>query len=45
MTKSIIYPLDFHTSVFFERQSDQGVTQLVIKPFGIYQTPRTVSLS
>ena len=30
---------------FFEGQSDQGVTQLVIKPFEISQISRTVSLS
>ena len=29
---------------FFEGESDQGVTQLVIKPFGISQTSRIVGL-
>ena len=33
------------TSVSFEDQSDQGVTQLVIKPFGTPKTSRIVSLS
>ena len=33
------------TLQFFEGQSDQGVSQLVIKPFGIFQTSRIVSLS
>ena len=31
--------------LFFEGQSDQGVTQLVIKLLGISQTSRIVSLS
>ena len=35
----------FQNFSFFEGQSDQGVTQLVIKPFGISQTPRIVGLS
>ena len=30
--------------MFFEGQSDQGVTQLVIKLFGISQTLRIVNL-
>ena len=29
---------------FFEGQSDQGVTQLLLKPFGISQTSTVVSL-
>ena len=33
------------TLQFFERQSHQAVTQLVIKPFGILQTLKIVSLS
>ena len=33
------------TLMFFEGQSDQGVTQLVIKPFDISQTSRIVCLS
>ena len=37
----IILTLQF----LFEDQSDQGVTQLVIKPFGISQASRIVSLS
>ena len=32
------------TLMFFEGQSDQGVTQLVIKPFDISQTSRIVGL-
>ena len=40
----MISPHNFDTSVFFEDQSDQGVTQLVIKPFGIFLTSRIVSL-
>ena len=35
---------NFHTSVF-KGQSDQGVKQLVIKPFGISQSSRIVNLS
>ena len=34
----------FLTLHFFEGQSDQGVTQLVIKPFDISQTSRIVGL-
>ena len=30
--------IKFDTSVYFEGQSDQGVTQLVLKPFSILQT-------
>ena len=32
------------TLQFFEGQSDEGVTQLVIKPFGVFQLSRIVSL-
>ena len=32
------------TLQFFEGQSDQGVTQLAIKPFDIFQTSRIVGL-
>ena len=38
-------PYYLDTSVCFEDQSDQGVTQLVIKLFGTSQTSRIVSLS
>ena len=30
--------------MFFEGQIDQGVTQLVIKPFDIFQTSRIMGL-
>ena len=40
----IISSHNFHTSVF-EGQSDQGVKQLVIKPFDTSQSSRIVSLS
>ena len=30
---------------FFEDQSDQGINELVIKPFGISQSSRIVALS
>ena len=33
------------TPQIFEGQSDEGVTKLVIKPFGIFQTSTIVSLS
>ena len=33
------------TLQFFEGQSEQGITQLVIKPFGITQSSRIVSLN
>ena len=37
-------PITLTLQFFFEDQSDQGVTQLVIKPFGIFLTSRIVSL-
>ena len=36
--------LKFWHFSFFDSQSDQGITQLVIKPFGISQALRIVSL-
>ena len=38
-------PLTLTLQFFFVAQSDQGGIQLVIKPFGIFQTSRIVSLS
>ena len=43
--KNPLYLPIISTLQFFEGQSDQGVTQLVIKPFDISQTSRIVSLS
>ena len=43
--KNPLYHSLISTLQFFEGQSDQGVSQLVIKPFGIFQTSRIVSLS
>ena len=43
--KNLLYLIIFYLSVFFEGHNDQGVTQLVIKPFGISQTSRIVDLS
>ena len=43
--KNPLYLPLISTLQFFKVQSDQGVTQLVIKPFGIFQTSRIVSLS
>ena len=42
--KNQLYLPTFLTLDFFEGQSDQGVTQLVIKPFAISQTSRIVGL-
>ena len=42
--KNRLYLPIISTLTFFGGQSDHGVTQLVIKPFGISQTPRIVSL-
>ena len=42
--KNQLYLPIISTLMFFEGQSDQGVTQLVIKPFGIFQTSRIVGL-
>ena len=42
--KNQLYLLIFLTLHFFEGQRDQGVTQLVIKPFDISQTSRIVGL-
>ena len=42
--KNRLYLPMISTLQFSERQSSQGVTQLVIKPFEISQTPRIVSL-
>ena len=42
--KNRLYPPIISTVMFFEGQSDQGVTQLVIKPFDISQTSRIVGL-
>ena len=42
--KDQLYLPIFLTIHFFEGQSDQGVTQLVIKPFDISQTSRIVGL-
>ena len=42
--KNRFYLPIFLTLQFFEGQSDQGVTQLVIKPFDVSQTSRTVGL-
>ena len=42
--KNQFYLPIFLTLHFFEGQSDQGVTQLVIKPFDISQTSRIVGL-
>ena len=36
--KNRLYLPIISTLMFFEGQSDQGVTQLVIKPFDIFQT-------
>ena len=41
--KNLLYLIIF-TFPLFEGQSDQGVTQLAIKPFDIFQTSRIVSL-
>ena len=43
--KNQLYLPIFLALHFFEGQSDQGVTQLVIKPFDISQTSRIVGLS
>ena len=43
--KNPLYLPLISTLQFFKVQSAQGVTQLVIKPFGIFQTSRIVSLS
>ena len=43
--KNPLYLPMISTLQFFEGQSDQGVTQLVIKPFDLSQTSRIVSLS
>ena len=43
--KNPLYLPKISTLHFFEGQSDQGVTQLVIKPFGIAQSSRIRSLS
>ena len=43
--KNPLYLPLISTLQFFEGQSDQGVIQLVIKPFSIFQTSRIVSLS
>ena len=40
MIKINLYPHNLDTSVCLEGQSDQGVTQLVIKPFSISQTSK-----
>ena len=40
MIKINLYPRNLDTSVCLEGQSDQGVTQLVIKPFSISQTSK-----
>ena len=42
--KNRLYLPIISTLQFFESQSDQGVTQFVIKSFGISQTSRTVGL-
>ena len=42
--KNRLYLPVISTLHFFEGQSDQGVTQLVIKPFDISQTSRIVGL-
>ena len=42
--KNQLYPPIFLTLHFFEGQSDQGVTKLVIKPIDISQTSRIVGL-
>ena len=42
--KNQLYLPIFLALHFFEGQSDRGVTQLVIKPFDISQTPRIVGL-
>ena len=42
--KNRLYFAIISTLMFFEGQSDQGVTQLVIKPFDIPQTSRVVGL-
>ena len=45
MKKPIISAIILTLQFFFEGQSDQGVTRLVIKPFDISQTSRIVGLS
>ena len=45
MTKIHYITLFLKRFSFYEGQRDQGVTQLVIKPFEIFQTSRTVSLT
>ena len=42
--KNRLYLPIFLTLHFFEGQSDQGVTQIVIKPFDISETSRIVGL-
>ena len=42
--KNRLYLPIFLTLQFFEGQSDQGVTQLVMKPFDMSQTSRIVGL-
>ena len=42
--KNRLYLPIFLTLQFFDGQSDQGVTQLVIKPFDMSQTSRIVGL-
>ena len=44
-TKNPLYPPIVSTLHFFEGHNDQGETQLVIKPFGITRSAKTVSLS
>ena len=44
--KNLLYlPLISKIQFFLEGQNDQGVIELVIKPFGIFQTSRIMSLS
>ena len=43
--KNLFYLSRISTHHFFEDQSDQGVYQLFIKPFGISQSSRIVNLS
>ena len=43
--KNLFYLPIISTLHIFEDQSDQGVTDLVIKPFGIFQSSRMVNLS
>ena len=44
--KNLLYlPLILKIQFFLEGQNDQGVIELVIKPFSIFQTSRIMSLS